>query len=64
MKILWKYLKPQKWFIVISLSLAGIAQLLSLVDPIIFGRIIDDYATDPGLRSEDELIKGVLFWLE
>ena len=63
MKILWKYLKPQQWLIVLSLLLAGLAQLLSLVDPIIFGRIIDDYATNPGVRPEDELVKGVLFWL-
>ncbi|MBN1158442.1 MAG: ABC transporter ATP-binding protein [Bacteroidales bacterium] len=63
MKILWKYLKPQQWLIVLSLSLAGISQLLSLVDPLIFGRIIDDYATQAGSHSESELVKGVLFWL-
>ena len=63
MKILWKYLKPQQWIIVISLALAGLSQLLSLVDPLIFGKIIDDYATKPGNRPEDELVKGVLFWL-
>lgn len=63
MKILWKYLKPQRWLIVISLSLAGVSQLLSLVDPIIFGKIIDDYATQIGNFAEDELVKGVLLWL-
>ena len=63
MKIIWKYLKPQQWLIVISLTLAGISQLLSLVDPLIFGKIIDDYAINPGNRTEDELVKGVLFWL-
>jgi len=63
MKIIWKYLKPQQWLIVISLTLAGISQLLSLVDPLIFGKIIDDYAINPGTRTEDELVKGVLFWL-
>jgi ATP-binding cassette subfamily B protein len=63
MKILWNYLKPQKWIIVLSLALAGVSQLLSLVDPVIFGKIIDDYATKPGNRTEDELVKGVLFWL-
>jgi len=63
MKILWKYLKPQQWLIVLALSLAGISQLLSLVDPLIFGKIIDDYATKPGNRSETELVRGVLFWL-
>jgi ATP-binding cassette subfamily B protein len=63
MKIIWKYLKPQQWIIVISLALAGISQLLSLVDPLIFGKIIDDYATNPGTRTEQELVKGVLWWL-
>lgn len=63
MKILWKYLKPQRWLILVSLSLAGVSQLLSLVDPIIFGKIIDDYATQIGNFAEDELVKGVLFWL-
>ncbi len=63
MRILWKYLKPQQWLIIVSLSLAGISQLLSLVDPLIFGKIIDDYATHPGSRTEEDLVKGVLFWL-
>ena len=63
MKIMWKYLKPQQWLIAISLALAGISQLLSLIDPLIFGKIIDDYATQPGNRTEAELVKGVLWWL-
>ena len=63
MKILWKYLQPQRWLIVISLALAGVSQLLSLVDPLIFGKIIDNYATHPNNRPENELVKGVLWWL-
>jgi ATP-binding cassette subfamily B protein len=63
MKILWKYLKPQQWILLLSLTLAGVSQLLSLVDPLIFGKIIDDYATHPGNRTEDELVGGVLWWL-
>ncbi len=63
MKILWTYLKPHQWFIILSLSLAGVAQLLTLVDPIIFGKIIDDYTTNPGTKTESELVKGVSFWL-
>ncbi len=46
-----------------SLVLAGIAQLLTLIDPLIFGKIIDDYATNPGSKTEPELVNGVLFWL-
>ena len=63
MKILWSYLRPHRWLIILSLSLAGVAQLLTLVDPIIFGKIIDEYATNPGAKSENELVKGVSFWL-
>src|SRR5690606_30388383 len=63
MKILWKYLKPQRKYIYVSLLLAAAAQLLSLIDPMIFGKIIDDYANNMGGRSEEELVKGVLFWL-
>ena len=63
MKILWKYLQPQKWLIVVSLLLAGVSQLLSLVDPLIFGKIIDEYAARPDSRPENEMVKGVLVWL-
>jgi ATP-binding cassette subfamily B protein len=63
MQILWKYLKPHKTLIFFSLLLAGVAQLLSLVDPLIFGKIIDDYATTPGNRTQEELVRGILYWL-
>ena len=63
MQILWKYFKQQRWWVVLALLLAGIAQLLNLIDPIIFGKIIDDYATNPGKLSEKQLINGVLYWL-
>ncbi len=63
MKILWTYLKPHRGLIILSLSLAGLAQLLTLIDPIIFGKIIDDYATNPGDKTEKELVSGVTFWL-
>lgn len=63
MWILWKYLKPQKWLILVALVLAGISQLLNLVDPVIFGKIIDDYALNPDNLQENALVAGVLFWL-
>jgi ATP-binding cassette, subfamily B, bacterial len=63
MQILWKYLRPHRTLIFFSLLLAGAAQLLSLVDPLIFGKIIDEYATSPGSRTQDELVRGVLYWL-
>ncbi len=63
MKILWKYLQPHRGMVFISLLLAAVAQLLNLIDPVIFGKIIDDYANNRNSRPDSELIKGVLFWL-
>ncbi len=63
MKILWNYLKPQRATVILSLLLATLAQLLNLIDPIIFGKIIDDYATNTHNLSEDERVNGALFWL-
>lgn len=63
MHILWKYLKPHRWLVIASLLLAGLAQVLSLIDPIIFGKIIDDYANNRGTRTARELTNGVVWWL-
>ena len=41
MKILLKYLKPYKWLVVLVLTLAAINIGFSLVDPIIFGKLVD-----------------------
>jgi len=63
MRILWTYLQPQRWWIVLSLSLAGVAQLLTLIDPLIFGKIIDDYAGNKKGLGEQERVEGAIFWL-
>ena len=63
MHILWQYLKPHRPVIFLSLLFAATAQLLSLIDPIIFGKIIDDYASNPNKLPQNKLISGVLFWL-
>lgn len=60
MTILWKYLKPYRWLAGLALVLAGIAQILALVDPIIFGKLIDEFATHPGAKTEHEKVAGVL----
>lgn len=41
MHILWTYLRPHGKLALLALLLAGISQVLALVDPIIFGKIID-----------------------
>jgi ATP-binding cassette, subfamily B, bacterial len=63
MKILWKYLKPHRLLIGCSLFLAAGAQLLNLLDPVIFGKIIDQYATNKYNLPENELIRGIIYWL-
>ena len=63
MRLLWKYLKPQQWLVILTVVLATISQVLSLIDPIIFGKIIDDYADNRQSRTPEELTSGVLVWL-
>ncbi len=41
MKILYQYLKPYKWLVALTLLLATINTSFSLIDPIIFGKIIN-----------------------
>ena len=60
MKIIWKYLKPFRGLLFLAMGLAAIAQILELIDPIIFGKIIDNFAVNRGDRSEVELIRGAL----
>jgi len=63
MRTLWQYLRPQRLLIVYALLAAGAAQLLNLIDPVIFGKIIDEYANNPNELPQAELINGVLKWL-
>ena len=47
MKILLHYLKPYKALIALALFLAAINQVFSMLDPLIFGKVIDVYANHP-----------------
>jgi ATP-binding cassette subfamily B protein len=40
MKLLFTYLKPYKWLVALTMLLATVNTVFSLIDPIIFGRII------------------------
>ncbi len=60
MHILWTYLRPHWRLGLLALLLASASQVLALVDPIIFGAIIDDYAIGRGDKSDDELFHGVM----
>jgi len=63
MKIFWNYMRPHRWLILLSMLLAGTGQIMTMIDPMIFGKIIDNYALHPNGRPESELIRGVSFWL-
>ena len=66
MKILYLYIKPFKKLVFIALLLAGINQTFSLFDPMLFGKLIDNFAKNPftdksGIaRTEHSYIIGVL----
>ena len=63
MRVLWRYLRPLSWRIALALGLAATAQILSLVDPLILGHIIDQYVLNPAGLPEAELVRGALLWL-
>lgn len=63
MHILWKYLRPQRKLVALALLLAAVSQILALVDPIIFGWLIDGYATQRHVKSDEELVRGALLLL-
>jgi ATP-binding cassette subfamily B protein len=63
MKILLTYLKEHKKLCFLVLVLALVNQTFSLLDPLIFRHIIDDYATKFDSYTLKEFIKGVSFLL-
>jgi ATP-binding cassette subfamily B protein len=63
MHILWTYLRPHSRLALLALVLAATGQILALVDPIIFGTIIDKYAIHRRSKTSDELVHGVLMLL-
>jgi len=69
MKLFLYYLKSYKWLIALALLLASINQVFSLLDPWIFGRIVDLFAKHPKVTSEglprpqSDYVSGVIFWL-
>src|SRR5918993_512003 len=67
MKILLQYLKPYKWLVFLVLFLAAINIGFSLVDPIIFGRLVNlanDFiqATREGRPFSDERFYWSFSW--
>jgi ATP-binding cassette subfamily B protein len=62
-RVLWNNLKKYKGLLFLSLFLAAINQIFSLLDPLIFRIIIDNYATKFSELPRDVFLKGVLVLL-
>lgn len=58
MKLLLSYLSRYKKLVIISILFAIVNQVFSLLDPIIFGKLIGNYATNPQNYTFDSFIKG------
>jgi len=56
MKLLLQYLKPYKWQLILAMVLAAINQTFSLLDPTIFGKIIDYLNTSGELNKSSGYI--------
>ncbi len=63
MKLLLHYLSRYRWQVVLALLLAAINQTFSLLDPYIFGKLIDKFANRAKDFTEAEFMKGVLLML-
>jgi len=56
MKLLFNYLKNYKGLVLLALGLATVNQIFSLLDPLVFKHIVDDYASNP---TRPDFVKGV-----
>jgi ATP-binding cassette, subfamily B, bacterial len=78
MKLLISYIKPYKWLIALSLFLASINQVFSMLDPYFFGHMLQKFGVHPheigfydkkntfhatAARSKNDFIWGVLGYL-
>jgi ATP-binding cassette subfamily B protein len=66
MKILFKYLRPYRWLVGLTLLLAAINTGFSLIDPIIFGRLVKlayDHQKAPGGLYGWDTFLPMLLWL-
>ena len=59
MKLLYSYLKNYRGLVALALTLATINQVFSLLDPLIFRHVIDQYATRFQEYTTGQFFKGV-----
>ena len=63
MSLLFRYLRGYWSLVVLALFLAAINQVFSLLDPLIFRHVIDDYATKYDHYSHAQFFRGVTLLL-
>ena len=63
MCILYKYLDQHRNLVLLALVLAAINQIFSLLDPLIFRHVIDNYASHPKDYTRAEFFRGVALLL-
>jgi len=59
MKLLYTYLRGYWKLMLLALLLAAVNQIFSLLDPYIFGKVIDNYATKSDSYTTTQFLKGV-----
>jgi ATP-binding cassette subfamily B protein len=59
MSLLWSYLQRYRSLVALALVLAAINQVFSLLDPLIFRHVIDQYATRYKEYTTGEFFRGV-----
>src|SRR5256885_6710400 len=59
MKLLYFYLREHRRMVIAILVLASINQIFSLLDPVVFRHVIDDYATRYSEYTTGQFFRGV-----
>lgn len=63
MSLLKQYLRKYRKLLIISIVLATINQVFSLVNPQLFQILIDQYANQIDQYTQSEFLKGIWFWI-
>src|ERR671914_173135 len=59
MRLLFGYIRKYSSLVALALALAAVNQIFSLLDPLIFRHVIDDYATKYSEHTTGEFFRGV-----
>jgi ATP-binding cassette subfamily B protein len=60
MRLLWTYLRPHRGLVFLALLLAAVNQVFSLLDPLIFRYVIDEYAMQFEKLTREQFLGGVV----